>query len=54
MLRVPLVVAGRNVAAVGQRCSALVESVDLFPTIVELMGEVTPPDIKRKAAALAA
>jgi arylsulfatase A-like enzyme len=37
-VRVPLVIAGKNVDAVGQRCSALVESVDLFPTIVELMG----------------
>lgn len=36
-VRVPLVIAGRGVAARG-RCSALVNTVDLFPTIAELLG----------------
>lgn len=37
-VRVPLVVAGKHVDAPGTRCGALVQAVDLFPTIVELMG----------------
>jgi arylsulfatase A-like enzyme len=37
-VRVPLIVAGKHVAAPGTRCSALVQAVDLFPTVVELMG----------------
>jgi arylsulfatase A-like enzyme len=36
-VRVPLVIAGRDAVAKGARCSALVQSVDLFPTVVELM-----------------
>ena len=37
-VRVPLVVAGKHVDAPGTRCGALVQAVDLFPTVVELMG----------------
>ena len=37
-VRVPLVISGRDAVAKGARCSALVESVDLFPTVVELFG----------------
>ncbi|MCC7014900.1 MAG: sulfatase-like hydrolase/transferase [Planctomycetes bacterium] len=37
-VRVPLVVAGPKVTAHGERCSALINSVDLFPTIANLMG----------------
>ncbi len=36
-VRVPLVIAGRDAVAKGARCSALVESVDLFPTVVEML-----------------
>jgi len=37
-VRVPLIVAGKHVDAPGTRCAALVQAVDLFPTVVELMG----------------
>ncbi|MCY3001673.1 MAG: sulfatase-like hydrolase/transferase [Planctomycetota bacterium] len=36
-VRVPLLIAGRDAVAKGARCSALVQSVDLFPTVIELM-----------------
>ncbi|MBM3986757.1 MAG: hypothetical protein FJ294_02220 [Planctomycetes bacterium] len=35
-VRVPLVISGHRVAARGQRCGSLVQTVDLFPTIVGL------------------
>ncbi|MBM3989763.1 MAG: hypothetical protein FJ298_02020 [Planctomycetes bacterium] len=35
-VRVPLVISGHQVAARGQRCASLVQTVDLFPTIVGL------------------
>lgn len=37
-VRVPLVISGHQVAARGQRCLSLVQTVDLFPTIVGLFG----------------
>ncbi len=37
-VRVPLVISGHQVAARGLRCQSLVQSVDLFPTIVGLFG----------------
>ncbi|MEQ1507872.1 MAG: sulfatase-like hydrolase/transferase, partial [Myxococcota bacterium] len=37
-IRVPLIVAGAGVTAVGARSPALVDLVDLFPTIAELAG----------------
>lgn len=37
-VHVPLVVSGAGVAAKGQRCGALVDVVDLFPTLAELAG----------------
>ena len=40
--RVPLIVAGPGVDPSGRRSSALVESVDIYPTLAELCG-LTPP-----------
>ena len=37
-IRVPLIVAGRGVSAQARECSALVNTVDLFPTVAELFG----------------
>ncbi len=37
-VRVPLIVAGKHVDAPGSRCRSLVQAVDLFPTVLELMG----------------
>ena len=37
-VHVPLVISGRHVAQPGTRCSAVVNTVDLFPTIAGLMG----------------
>jgi arylsulfatase A-like enzyme len=37
-VRVPLVVAGKHVEVPGSRCSSLVQAVDLFPTVLDLMG----------------
>lgn len=37
-VRVPLVVSGKGVSRVGQREAALVNTVDIFPTIVALAG----------------
>jgi len=42
--RIPFVVAG-PVAAVGRRCGALVESVDLYPTLCGLAGLPVPPGL---------
>lgn len=41
-IRVPLVVAGPNIAKPGRTCSVPVSSVDLYPTLLELAGQ-TPP-----------
>lgn len=37
-IRVPLVIAGNRVRHPGSRCYAMVQSVDLFPTALELFG----------------
>jgi arylsulfatase A-like enzyme len=37
-IRVPLIVAGAGVAAKGERCSALVDTTDLFATVLDLAG----------------
>jgi arylsulfatase A-like enzyme len=37
-VRVPLIVAGKHVQQIGAQCEALVNSVDLFPTVAELLG----------------
>ncbi len=37
-VRVPFVVAGKHVEVPGSRCPSLVQAVDLFPTVLELMG----------------
>lgn len=37
-IRVPLVISGKNVKHPGSRCYAMVQSVDLFPTALELFG----------------
>lgn len=41
--RVPLIIAGPDVVHPGSSCYALVNSVDLFPTVLELFGAPTPP-----------
>lgn len=44
-IRVPFVMVGPSVAAHGKRTDALVNSTDLFATVLELAGvEVTPPE----------
>ena len=43
--RVPLFVAGPGVAA-GERTDALVELIDLYPTIADLMGFGVPPHVE--------
>jgi len=40
--RVPMILAGAGVPSRGAKCSALVECVDLFPTLCQLSG-LTPP-----------
>ena len=42
-VHVPLIIAGYAVAQPGARCDALVNSVDLYPTVLELLG-VAPAD----------
>jgi arylsulfatase A-like enzyme len=37
-VRVPMIIAGKHVDAPGTRCSNFVQAVDLFPSIIELMG----------------
>jgi arylsulfatase A-like enzyme len=37
-VHVPLIVAGKHVPQQGRTCDALINTVDLFPTIAELMG----------------
>lgn len=41
-VRVPLIVAGPGIAAVGESCSSPVELLDLYPTIVDYAGFETP------------
>ncbi|MFR9620863.1 MAG: sulfatase-like hydrolase/transferase [Rikenellaceae bacterium] len=36
---IPLIVSGRGVTSVGERCNAAVDAVDIFPTVMELMGQ---------------
>ncbi len=48
-VRVPLIIAGRGVPAMGEECVALVNTVDLLPTLCELAGvdaqAVIGPDV---------
>ena len=43
-LHVPLIAAGPSVATPGNRCPAIVNSVDVFSTCVELLTGAPPPD----------
>jgi choline-sulfatase len=43
--RVPLIIAGPGVQAVGEASSAPVEMVDFFPTLAELCGIQAPPNL---------
>ncbi|MEM7200445.1 MAG: sulfatase-like hydrolase/transferase [Planctomycetota bacterium] len=49
-IRVPLIIAGRGVAAAGRRVSALVNTTDLFVTILQLCG-VDPAQLRGGAPA---
>jgi arylsulfatase A-like enzyme len=44
--RVPCIVAWPGKTAPGGRTSALLSSVDLFPTVLEMAGVARPPDLK--------
>lgn len=44
-IRVPMVVAGKGVSRFNQRESALVNSTDLFPSVVEAVGLSTPSQL---------
>ena len=49
--RVPLIVSGPGVAAAGENCQALVELVDLFPTLCDL--SALPPPTKLEGVSFA-
>jgi arylsulfatase len=46
LVRVPLIVAGPTVSAVGQRSDALVELTDIAPTLLELAGVDVPERVQ--------
>jgi arylsulfatase A-like enzyme len=41
--RAPLVIAGPGIASASHKCEAIVEFVDIYPTVAELVG-LAPPD----------
>jgi len=50
-VRVPLIVRLPEVVAAGKQSTALVESIDLFPTIMEFLGKPTPASVQGRSLA---
>lgn len=48
-VRVPLIVAGRGVARVGEVEAGLVQTLDLFSTVIELLGAAPPGDVDARS-----
>ncbi len=44
-VHVPFIVSGKGVSRKNQRDSSLISSVDIFPTILELIGAFVPPQV---------
>lgn len=53
-IRVPLVIAGAGVTAPGRTVNGVVNSVDIFPTVLELAGIPVPTDTKLDGISLGA
>ncbi|PQO35608.1 DUF229 domain-containing protein [Blastopirellula marina] len=49
--RIPLLIYDPRAAGNGERCSQIIESLDLYPTLCELTGTPIPSDVDGKSAA---